>query len=147
MLLEEKDTGIYFKLFDMDKYREQRVADGKDFMIDLDFDFLKISIDEDNNTALITEDTIYSAKRFGPQKHEPAIVQAYRYQCKCGAKIGADNIGEYCVECGTTVKKKDFPMDTMGWIRLPMRALTPLGVQTLRRYMSGNAKREGNKFA
>ena len=61
MLLEEKDTGIYFKLFDMDKYREQRVADGKDFMIDLDFDFLKISIDEDNNTALITEDTIYSA--------------------------------------------------------------------------------------
>lgn len=146
MLLEEKKEGIYFKLFDMDKYREQRVAEGKDFMIDLDFDFLKISIDEDNNTALITEDTIYSAKRFGPQKHEPPIVQAYRYQCKCGAKIGADNIGEYCVECGTTVKKKDFPMDTMGWIRLPMRALTPLGVQTLRRFMSGNAKREGNKF-
>ena len=146
MLLEEKKTGIYFKLVNLDEYREKRVAEGKDFIIDLDFDFLKISIDEDNNTALITEDTIYSAKRFGPQKHEPPSVQAYRYQCKCGAKIGADNIGEYCVECGTTVEKKDFPMDTMGWIKMPMKVLTPLGLQTLRRFMSGNAKRNGNKF-
>ena len=52
MFLEEKKEGIYFKLFDMDKYREQRVAEGKDFMIDLDFDFLKISIDEDKAKRL-----------------------------------------------------------------------------------------------
>ena len=145
-LLENAETGIYFKLVNLDKYREEMVSSGKHFMIDTSFDMAKLSIEEGGKTDLIMKDTIYSARRFGPQRYEPPEVQAFTYQCKCGAKIGNDNIGEYCINCGTAVEKKFFPLSTMGWIRLPNRALSPAGLYHLRKALSGAAKKSGNKF-
>ena len=145
-LLENAETGIYFKLVNLDKYREKMVSEGKHFMIDTSFDMLKLSIEEGGKTELIMRDTIYSARRFGPQRYEPPEAQAYTYQCKCGAKIGSDNIGEYCINCGTTVERKFFPLSTMGWIRLPTKMLTPAGIYFLRKALSGAAKKDGNKF-
>lgn len=145
-LLENAETGIYFRLVNLDKYREEMVSQGKHFMIDTSFDMLKLSIEEGGKTDLIMKDTIYSARRFGPQRYEPPEVQAYTYQCKCGSKIGNDNIGEYCVNCGTVVEKKFFPLSTMGWIRLPTKMLSPAGLYHLRKAMSGAAKKDGNKF-
>lgn len=145
-LLENAETGIYFRLVNLDKYREEMVSQGKHFMIDTSFDMLKLSIEEGGKTDLIMKDTIYSARRFGPQRYEPPEVQAYTYQCKCGSKIGNDNIGEYCVNCGTIVTKKFFPLSTMGWIRLPTKMLSPAGLYHLRKAMSGAAKKDGNKF-
>ena len=145
-LLENSETGIYFRLVNLDKYREEMVSQGKHFMIDTSFDMLKLSIEEGGKTDLIMKDTIYSARRFGPQRYEPPEVQAYTYQCKCGSKIGNDNIGEYCVNCGTVVERKFFPLSTMGWIRLPTKMLSPAGLYHLRKAMSGAAKKDGNKF-
>lgn len=145
-LLENAETGIYFRLVNLDKYREEMVSQGKHFMIDTSFDMLKLSIEEGGKTDLIMKDTIYSARRFGPQRYEPPEVQAYTYQCKCGSKIGNDNIGEYCVNCGTVVERKFFPLSTMGWIRLPTKMLSPAGLYHLRKAMSGAAKKDGNKF-
>lgn len=145
-LLENAETGIYFRLVNLDKYREEMVSQGKHFMIDTSFDMLKLSIEEGGKTDLILKDTIYSARRFGPQRYEPPEVQAYTYQCKCGSKIGNDNIGEYCVNCGTVVERKFFPLSTMGWIRLPTKMLSPAGLYHLRKAMSGAAKKDGNKF-
>ena len=67
-LLENAETGIYFKLVNLDKYREKMVSEGKHFMIDTSFDMLKLSIEEGGKTELIMRDTIYSARRFGPQR-------------------------------------------------------------------------------
>ena len=145
-LLENSETGIYFRLVNLDKYREEMVSQGKHFMIDTSFDMLKLSIEEGGKTDRIMKDTIYSARRFGPQRYEPPEVQAYTYQCKCGSKIGNDNIGEYCVNCGTVVERKFFPLSTMGWIRLPTKMLSPAGLYHLRKAMSGAAKKDGNKF-
>lgn len=145
-LLENAETGIYFRLVSLDKYREEMVSQGKHFMIDTSFDMLKLSIEEGGKTDLIMKDTIYSARRFGPQRYEPPEVQAYTYQCKCGSKIGNDNIGEYCINCGTVVERKFFPLSTMGWIRLPTKMLSPAGLYHLRKAMSGAAKKDGNKF-
>lgn len=132
--------GIYFQYINYEELCREKIAQGRDFFVDTDFDMVNI-----DKLELLTEDTIYSAKRFGPQKYEREEVQKYRYSCKCGAKIGNDMIGEYCPECSSVVEKKEFPLDILGWIKLPTKTLTPLGAYTLRLAMSGKStqKREG----
>lgn len=116
-------VGIFLKLINYEEECVKGISSGRDFFIDIDFDMSKL----DGNEILLA-DTIYSARRFGPQKNENDEVQKFRYQCSCGMKFGNDSIGEICPRCHRPVLKKDFGLDILGWIPLEQKVLTPIGV-------------------
>lgn len=125
------NQGIYFNLINLERVCQDRMVAGKDFFIDTEFDMTKL-----DTVEILSGDTIYSARRFGPQRNDKEEVQKYRFSCECGQKVGNDSLGEICLNCQTEVKKKDFGLDITGWIRLPIRVLTPIGVHLLKSAMT-----------
>lgn len=134
-------VGIFLKLINFEEECVKGISSGRDFFIDIEFDMSKL----DGNEILLA-DTIYSARRYGPQKNENDEVQKFRYQCNCGLKYGNDSLGEVCPKCHHPVKKKDFTLDITGWIPLQQKVLTPVGAFMLSKAI-GNTASGGKKKA
>ena len=137
----KNNVGIYLKLVDFDQMCEDGISSGRDFFINLGINMTKI-----DTLEMLTGDSIYSARRWGPQKNEPDEVQKYHYQCKCGTNSGNDSIGVLCHNCAVPVGKKHFGLDIMGWIPLPQPMLTPIGAYMLSKVI-GNAPTKAKKDA
>ena len=127
-------NGIYFQFINLEERCRDRISSGHDFFIQNDFDISKL-----DSLDILTKDTIYSSKRFGPQKNDREEVQKYRFSCNCGLKTGNDALGEYCLNCHSEVTERKFGLDIVGWIKLPIKILTPIGVYLLKISMSGKS--------
>lgn len=138
----EKLKGIKLKLLNLEEECMKGILSGRDFYIDISVPIKKL-LESGEFDEILMRDTIYSSKRYGPQKHESDELQKFIYQCKCGKLYGAENIGEYCHGCSSIVDKKEFDLGITGWIKLPYKVLTPIGIQKLKFAISsakGNSK-------
>lgn len=129
--------GISLELVNLDKEARKYISENRDFLIDKEFDMVKL-----DTLELVLQDTIYSSKRFGPRRGDKPEVLAYKYSCDCTALYGDDKIGEECPICGTLVVEREFPIEIFGWIKLPTRILSPIGAHFLQSFMTGKIKGE-----
>lgn len=121
------------RIIDPEKKFKEDIKENKTFVITTKYDYFVNMTSPD----LRRKNTIYS-RRYGIVPGDDKDVLDYMYTCKCEGFRGQIKLGMTCPDCNTKVEKREYPLNTFGYMILPFKAPTILGMQLIADIMSGN---------
>lgn len=111
------------KIRDNEKRFAEDIKKDEAFQITTDYNYR----DDIDNSDIRRKNTIFSYK-YGVDAGDDKELLNMLYTCDCTMLKGQNNEGVFCMNCDSVVKKKPTPVTKFGYIEMPFKCPTLLGI-------------------